>query len=81
MSTLDRLLQLNAQSQPGLTEVEFRKLLARCQCGLIMMNRAFRRHECAQIAVVQHRVIIDLTSDTDENSQSNIINLTLDSDN
>jgi hypothetical protein len=82
----DQLLRLNARSKPGLTKKEFRKLFAMCGCGLVMTRRVFRRHVCAEhISRVDETAqnvpdIIDLTSDTDNHSQSNVVDLTLDSD-
>jgi hypothetical protein len=82
----DQLLRFNARSKPGLAKKEFRKLFAMCRCGLVVTRRVFRRHVCAErISRVDETAqnapdVIDLTSDTDNHSQSNFVDLTLDSD-
>lgn len=68
---LDRLLRLEG---PGLLEPQFRRMLAQCQCGLVMTRRSFGRHICA----VRTPHVIDLTADSD--SDIPVIDLTADSD-
>jgi hypothetical protein len=63
-TTFDILLKLDAFWNPGLTYGEFRRLLGKCQCGLIMTRRAFKYHTCARVR--DHRTIIDLTVDSDD---------------
>lgn len=58
-STLLELL--DSRVRPGVTDDEFQRLFARCECGLISTKRAFRDHSCT-------KEVIDLTSaagDTD----------------
>ena len=43
-SSLMELLQ--SRPYPGVTESEFRKLFAKCDCGLITTREAFREHRC-----------------------------------
>jgi hypothetical protein len=50
------LVQLDSRLLPGVTEREFRSLFARCDCGMITTQRAFREHKCLSD-------IIDLTGD------------------
>jgi len=82
-AVFDRLLRLDSLARPGLSSAQFIKLFAKCACGLIMTRRVFREHECAQTTIQAalippvNNVIIDLTSESDD-SQSNIIDLTLD---
>lgn len=48
-SELEILLKLNDCMQPGLYEEEFRALMnrmARCACGLIMLQKQFKNHRC-----------------------------------
>jgi hypothetical protein len=59
-TTFDTLLKLDAFWNPGLTFGEFRRLLGKCQCGLIMTRRSFKYHTCAPVRV------IDLTVDSDD---------------
>jgi hypothetical protein len=54
VSTL--LALLDARLLPGVTEGEFRRLFAKCDCGLVTTQRAFRQHKCL------HEVI-DLTGE------------------
>jgi hypothetical protein len=61
---------------PGLPEGDFRKLFAKCRCGLVMTRRVFEHHLCTVAAVSP--VIIDLTSDTSDDDD--VIDLTGDSD-
>jgi hypothetical protein len=79
-SALDRLLRLDSQTRPGLSEAEFNRLFAKCDCGLIMTCRVFRNHVCA--VVRGPTAVIDLTQDdhgSDDTSRI-IIDLTADSD-
>lgn len=65
-TVLDKLLKLDSWGRAGLTETEFRKLFAKCLCGLVMTRRVFPDHFCVTAAVVKDTpVIIDLTSDGD----------------
>jgi hypothetical protein len=74
---VDRLLRLDDGENPGLTETEFRKLFAQCnRCGTVMTRRVFKRHTCRVIVVKRRKVVIDLTSDTEE--ASDVIDLTSD---
>jgi hypothetical protein len=62
-TTLDQLLKLDAWGGSGLPDSEFRRLFAKCTCGLVTTRRVFKDHVCA-VTVVQNRpAIIDLTSD------------------
>ena len=74
----DRLARLNSSEEPGLSEVEFRSLFAKCRCGLIMTLRVFRVHACAPVLPV----VFDLTSDDSDAASSKpiVIDLTADSD-
>jgi len=76
---LDQLTRLNSSARPGLSEIEFKRLFAKCHCGLIMMRQVFRVHTCEPATPV----IIDLTDDsdlaTDSTSVPAIIDLTSDS--
>ena len=47
--------KLDARDQPGITAREFKSLVGRCECGLIMTQRVFGEHRC--------REIVDLTGD------------------
>jgi hypothetical protein len=68
---LDRLLRLDARIRPGLSEIEFTRLLAKCQyCGLIMTHRVFGNHLCLA-NVVREPFVIDITDD-------DVIDLTMD---
>jgi hypothetical protein len=62
---LARLLRLDANTRPGLTEIEFSRLFAKCQCGLITTLRVFDSHFCAigSTTVLQEPFTIDLTGD------------------
>jgi hypothetical protein len=85
-SVLDRLLRLDSWTRPGLSEPEFNRLFAKCQCGLVTTRRVFRNHICpvAEAVIWNPPEVIDLTSDDDdifENDPSRIIiDLTADSD-
>jgi hypothetical protein len=84
-STLDRLLRLDSWTRPGLSKLEFNRLFAKCDCGLVMTRRVFRNHVCAVAeAAADPPVVIDLTSDDDdsagEGSSPIIIDLTSDSE-
>jgi hypothetical protein len=73
------LFKLDSCHEPGLTEVEFRALFYKCQCGVVATKRTFQRHACHS----QHEVI-DLTCESDdEDSSANrpiVIDLTLDTE-
>jgi hypothetical protein len=78
MTVVDRLLALNASTRPGLSEKDFRKLFAKCRCGLVMTQRVFKRHACVEIVYdgddsdsssgppSPSPQVIDLTSDSDD---------------
>lgn len=55
-TTSELLDKLDARKQPGITAGEFSKLFGRCECGVIMTQRAFAEHRC-------RLEIIDLTRD------------------
>ncbi|KIM71884.1 hypothetical protein PILCRDRAFT_16633 [Piloderma croceum F 1598] len=85
-TVLDRLLRLDSHARPGLSEREFNKLFAKCECGLITTRRVFTSHSCAA-AVLQPVVsptVIDLTGDDSDSDDSSsaaspiIIDLTTD---
>lgn len=85
-SVLDQLLRLDAWARPGLSELEFTDLFAKCRCGLVMTRRVFRDHLCFALARKPSPAVIDLTSDTDDEvaepagTLPAIIDLTADSD-
>ena len=58
--------------QPGLSEVEFRKLFAKCCCGKITTRRVFKDHICL---IAHAPLIIDLTHSDNDDS---VIDLTSD---
>jgi hypothetical protein len=61
----EKYLKLDSSwGRAGLRESEFKKLFAKCTCGLVMTTRVFQDHECA-VAVVPHTVI-DLTLDSND---------------
>lgn len=77
----NRLARLNSLVKPGLSEDDFRRLFAKCRCGLIMTRHVFGAHSCAATTPE----VIDLTSDAGVNSAEIasipiIIDLTGDSD-
>jgi len=55
-TALNQLMRLHSSDKPGLPETDFRKLFAKCCCGLVMMRQVFSNHACQP-------VIIDLTGD------------------
>jgi len=59
---IEQLLRLDTSRRPGLSELEFTKLFARCSCGLIMTRRVFRDHICIP-AVQAPSIAFDLTAD------------------
>lgn len=66
-TVLDKLLMLDSWGRAGLSEAEFRKLFAKCLCGLVMTRRVFPDHVCAVATVVKDPpIIIDLTLDSDD---------------
>jgi hypothetical protein len=77
---LSKVLSLD---EGGLPETEFRMIMVRCGCGLIMTKRVFHSHQCMKIARAATRdittdesaAIIDLTMD-----EQAIIDLTMDDD-
>ena len=78
----DQLLRLDSLTRPGLSSAQFRELFTKCACGLIMTHRVFKEHMCLQNSPIQANsssipaVVIDLTSESDDSFQSNIIDLT-----
>jgi hypothetical protein len=60
--TNDLLHRLDSRVKPGLSEPEFRRLFAKCVCGLVMTRRVFWDHDCVE------NDVIDLTSDTSEDA-------------
>jgi hypothetical protein len=58
-SMFDILLKLDCFFTPGITVSEFRRLLGKCRCGLVMTRRSFKYHTCAHVQV--HRRVVDLT--------------------
>ncbi|KAJ7199710.1 hypothetical protein B0H12DRAFT_1244604 [Mycena haematopus] len=57
------LMQLDASSNPGLTEAQFRKLFVRCSaCRLFTTSSAFEDHNCHPLTTLSTEVI-DLTGD------------------
>jgi hypothetical protein len=63
-----QLLQLDSAVRPGLSEVDFRALFAKCGCGLIMTRKAFGSHYCAtQRSGIEPRAdIIEITDSEPE---------------
>jgi hypothetical protein len=77
-TVLDRLIKLDSLACPGLSQAEFNRLLVKCHCGLLMTRRVFSNHVCAALEVIDltvdeddsnGRIIIDLTTDSEEESQ------------
>ena len=64
-TVIEQLLRLDTSRRPGLSEAEFKKLLAKCSCGLIMTRRVFVGHICA-VVVQALPAVIDLTSDASD---------------
>jgi hypothetical protein len=57
--SITNLLELlDSRVGAGVTEVEFRRLFVRCDCGHIFTKRAFRTHACTR-----GNEVIDLTED------------------
>jgi hypothetical protein len=76
-SVLDRLLRLDCSVRPGLSEPEFNRLFAKCNCGLIVTRRAFRKHVCAVAPALVGNgppAVIDLTADDDDDDDVTIRN-------
>ncbi|KIM72923.1 hypothetical protein PILCRDRAFT_15689 [Piloderma croceum F 1598] len=86
LTAIDQLLRLDAWVRPGLSELEFTQLFAKCPCGLIMTRRVFKDHKCFVIPTRPPPAIIDLTLEADDQSIPStsalptIIDLTTDSD-
>jgi hypothetical protein len=40
------LAKLDARERPGISELEFQRLFARCECGRYVTRRAFMDHDC-----------------------------------
>jgi hypothetical protein len=62
-TSLGLLFKLHSWDRPGLMDVQFRDLFAKCQCGLVMTRETFDHHDCADAQ--GGSTIIDLT-DSDE---------------
>jgi hypothetical protein len=62
-----QLLQLDSAIRPGLSEVDFRALFAKCGCGLIMTRKAFGSHYCATRTWIEPGEIIEITDSEDSN--------------
>jgi hypothetical protein len=59
--TFNLLLKLDAAANPGITEVEFHNLFAKCgTCRMFTTRRAFQSHECVAF---QEGDVVDLTVD------------------
>jgi hypothetical protein len=65
MTTMDQLYQLDSWTRPGLTVAEFKRLFAKCHCGLIMTRRVIDDYECLRTTQPQ-RIVIDLTATSDD---------------
>ena len=80
----DQLLKLDFFVGSGLSESDFKRLFAKCTCGLVMTHRAFDEHACAVAGVgaAQSSIFtpIDLTSNDGPGNSSVAIDLTVDSD-
>jgi len=59
---------MHAWARPGLSELEFAKLFAKCRCGLVMTRRVFKDHMCFVPTRLPTPAVIDLTSDADDTS-------------
>lgn len=59
--------QVLAMDEGGLPEAVFRKIMARCECGLIITKRSFVAHKCMTVLDLTEKarpdesLIIDLT--------------------
>ena len=53
---------LDSRVRPGVTEIEFRRLFVKCECGLILTKRAFNDHVCSREVVDLTDDVIDLTA-------------------
>ena len=71
-AVISKLLDID---EIGVTESEFKQLVAKCHCGLIVTRRSFHTHHCQRSQRLVRRpanemrmqpVIIDLTGDDDE---------------
>jgi len=62
-TAVELLFKLHSWNRPGLTEVQFRSLFAKCRCGLITTRETFDEHDCNHS--LRHSDVIDLTSDAD----------------
>ena len=62
-----QLLQLDSAVRPGLSELDFRALFAKCGCGLIMTRKAFGSHYCATPSQPGVDDIIEITDSEDAN--------------
>jgi hypothetical protein len=63
-TSFNQLLRLDSIKRPGLSEVEFKNLFAKCRCGIVATRRVFNDHICAVVPAVQ---VIDLTLSDDDN--------------
>jgi hypothetical protein len=66
----DQLLKLDFfVGGSGLSESDFKRLFAKCTCGLVMTHSAFEEHACAVASndgPGNNSVVIDLTVDSDD---------------
>lgn len=69
-TVVEQLLRLDSSRRPGLFESEFKRLFAKCSCGLIMTRRVFKDHICIP-ALAAPPVVIDLTSDVSDEEDIN----------
>jgi hypothetical protein len=53
---------LDSRVRPGVTEIEFRHLFVKCECGYILTKRAFNDHACSREVVDLTDDVIDLTA-------------------
>ena len=63
-TVIEQLLRLDTSRRPGLSDTEFKKLFAKCSCGLIMTRRVFLGHICAP--TLQAIPAIDLAPDVSD---------------
>jgi hypothetical protein len=68
----EKILKLDSWGRAGLLESEFKRLFAKCACGLVMTRRVFPDHDCAVTLVPN--AVIDLTSDLE--GDDSVIDLT-----
>jgi hypothetical protein len=68
---------LDSQFEPGLLERDFKRLITRCRCGMIVARSVFGNHICVQppevIDLSDDDSDIDITSNTDDDSDGVIV--------